>query len=109
MAQPMHITDETFETEVLKSDIPVILDFWAIWCGPCMALSPTMDALANEFDGKIKVCKMDVDKNRNIPMEYGIRSIPALLLFKGGKLVDTIIGAVPKAQIHSRLTDLIQS
>lgn len=107
MAEAIHLTDDMFEAEVLKSDIPVMIDFWAIWCGPCMALSPTVEEIAKEYDGKIKVCKMDVDKNKNIPMQMGIRSIPALLLFKNGKLADQIIGAVPKGQITKKIDALL--
>jgi thioredoxin 1 len=107
MAEAIHLTDDMFEAEVLKSDIPVMIDFWAIWCGPCMALSPTVEEIAKEYDGKIKVCKMDVDKQKNVPMQFGIRSIPTLLFFKDGKLADQVIGAVPKSQITSKIDALI--
>ncbi len=94
------LQDSTFEQEVLKSDIPVLVDFWAVWCGPCKAIAPTVEELARQYKGKVKVAKMDVDEHQNVPQQYGIRSIPTLLLFKGGRVVDTIIGAVPKAKLE---------
>ncbi len=94
------LQDSTFEQEVLKSDIPVLVDFWAVWCGPCKAIAPTVEELAKQYKGKVKVAKMDVDEHQNVPQQYGIRSIPTLLLFKGGRVVDTIVGAVPKAKLE---------
>jgi thioredoxin 1 len=99
MSKPMALNDDNFETEVLKSDIPVLVDFWAGWCGPCLAIAPAVEELANEYEGKITVGKVDVDKNMNIATAYGIRSIPTLFLFNKGKLSDSLIGAVPKSQI----------
>lgn len=107
MAKPVTITDENFETEVLNSDKPVLIDFWAEWCGPCKAIAPAIEELAEEFEGKAKVGKLDVDNNQKIPIQYGIRSIPTLLFFKNGTVVDTIIGAVPKQQIKSKLEELV--
>ncbi|MFN9371099.1 MAG: thioredoxin [Planctomycetaceae bacterium] len=92
-------TDANFEQEVLKSDIPVLVDFWAPWCGPCMRLGPTIDALATEFDGQIKIGKMNTDENQENAIKYGINSIPALLIFKGGEVVDKMVGAHPKDKI----------
>ena len=103
MAHPVHVTDANFQDEVINSQIPVMVDFWATWCGPCRVIAPSVEQLATEYEGKAKVVKMDVDNNRIIPSEYGIRSIPALLFFKGGKVVDQIVGAVPKHQIADRL------
>ena len=97
------LQDSTFESEVLKSDIPVLVDFWAVWCGPCKAIAPTVEDLAKQFKGKVKVAKMDVDEHQRVPQQYGIRSIPTLLLFKGGRVVDTIIGAVPRAKLEESL------
>ena len=97
------LQDATFETEVLKSDVPVLVDFWAVWCGPCKAIAPTVDELAKQYKGKVKVAKMDVDEHQQVPQQYGIRSIPTLLVFKGGRVVDTIIGAVSKAKIEESL------
>jgi thioredoxin 1 len=97
------LQDSTFEQEVLKSDIPVLVDFWAVWCGPCKAIAPAVDDLAREYKGKVKVAKMNVDEHQQVPQQYGIRSIPTLLLFKGGRVVDTIIGAVPKAKLEDSL------
>ncbi len=94
------LQDSTFEQEVLKSDIPVLVDFWAVWCGPCKAIAPAVEELARQYKGKVKVAKMDVDEHQNVPQQYGIRSIPTLLLFKGGRVVDTIVGAVPKAKLE---------
>jgi thioredoxin 1 len=97
------LQDATFEKEVLKSDVPVLVDFWAVWCGPCKAIAPTVDELAKQYKGKVKVAKMDVDEHQQVPQQYGIRSIPTLLVFKGGRVVDTIVGAVPKAKLEESL------
>ena len=101
------LQDATFDTEVLKSDVPVLVDFWAVWCGPCKAIAPTVDELAKQYKGKVKVAKMDVDEHQQVPQQYGIRSIPTLLVFKGGRVVDTIVGAVPKAKLEESLKKAI--
>lgn len=103
MANALHVTDDNFETEVLKSDVPVLIDFWATWCGPCRLVAPIVEELAVEYGGKAKICKVDVDNNHKTAMTYGIRSIPTLLIFKNGEVVDSILGAVPKQQIVDRL------
>ena len=94
-------TDNNFDTDVLKSDIPVLVDFWATWCAPCKMLAPTIDAIADEFDGQIKVGKVNVDENPGTPGTYGVRGIPTVILFKGGKVVDQIVGNVPKSQLEA--------
>ena len=101
------LQDATFDTEVLKSDVPVLVDFWAVWCGPCKAIAPTVDELAKQYKGKVKVAKLDVDEHQQVPQQYGIRSIPTLLVFKGGRVVDTIVGAVPKAKLEESLKKAI--
>ena len=93
------LQDSTFEAEVLKSDVPVLVDFWAVWCGPCKAIAPAVEDLAREYKGKLKVGKLDVDHEQGVAQKFGIRSIPTLLLFKGGRVVDTIIGSVPKSKL----------
>lgn len=93
------LTKENFETEVLNSDIPALVDFWATWCGPCMMLSPVIEEIAEEFDGKIKVGKVNVDEQNALAMQYQVASIPTLMLFKDGQLVKTSVGFVPKASI----------
>lgn len=102
MAQPTHLTDDSFTAEINTGNV-VLVDFWAAWCGPCRAIAPIMDELAGEYDGRATIAKVDVDNNPRVAMEFGIRSIPALLIFKGGKVVDTIVGAVPKAYITEKL------
>lgn len=101
--KPVTITDANFESEVIKSDIPVLIDFWATWCGPCKAIAPIVEDLANEYNGKVKIGKVDVDDNQQTAIKYGIRSIPTLLIIKNGKVDDMIVGAVPKAQIVKKL------
>jgi thioredoxin 1 len=103
MAEPVHFTDDNFQSEVLESQHPVLVDFWAAWCGPCRMIAPMIEELASEYDGKVKIGKLDVDNNQRVAMQYGIRSIPALLVFKGGKVVDQIIGAVPKGRVVEKL------
>lgn len=101
--KPIEITDQNFQQEVIQSNVPVLIDFWAVWCGPCRMVAPIVEEIANEYDGKIKVGKLDVDNNPQTAMNYGIRSIPTLLVFKDGKLVDQIVGAVPKRNIVQKL------
>ncbi len=103
MSKPVAITDASFEAEVLKSDKPVIVDFWATWCGPCKMIAPILEEIAGEYADKVKVAKLDVDANNQTPGKFGIMSIPSLLFFKNGEEVDRVIGAVPKSQLLARL------
>jgi len=99
----VEFTDDNFKKEVLESNLPVLVDFWAPWCGPCRQITPSVEALATEYHEKAKVGKVNVDDNQAVSAQFGIRSIPALLFFKDGKVVDQIVGAVPKAQIEEQL------
>jgi thioredoxin 1 len=102
MSSAIAVTDTSFDTEVLQGDIPVVVDFWAEWCGPCRLIAPVLEELAKEYDGRVKVTKMNVDENPGISMKYQVRSIPTLMFFKGGERVDQVIGAVPKAELKKR-------
>ena len=97
------LNKDNFESEVLKSDMPVLVDFWAAWCGPCKMLAPTIAELAEEYKGKVKVCKYNIDDDASIAIKYGVASIPTLLLFKNGEVVDKSVGFVPKAEIEAML------
>ena len=101
------ITDDNFEDEVIKSDLPVLIDFWAVWCGPCKIIAPVVEQLAEEYNGKLKVGKLDVDNNQETSIKYGVRSIPTLLLFKNGQVKETIIGAVAKQQIVQKVNAVL--
>ena len=107
MAHPVEITDATFEEEVVKSDTPVVVDFWAEWCGPCKMIAPLVEELAREYEGKVKFTKLDVDSNPQTPMQFGIRGIPTLLIFNDGKPVGQVVGAVPKSMLKKRVDEAI--
>lgn len=96
----LEFTDDNFDSEVINSDTPVLVDFWATWCAPCKAIAPTIDALADSFKGKVKIGKVNVDDNPGIPGQFGVRGIPTLILFKDGKVVDQLVGAIPKNQLE---------
>ena len=103
MATPTVVTDETFNQEVLKSDTPTLVDFWAVWCGPCRMVAPVVDEIAREQAGKLKVMKLDVDENQNTAMAYGVMSIPTLILFKNGQPVERIVGFRPKGDMNKKI------
>ncbi len=107
MSDVLEVTDENFNAEVMDSDIPTMVDFWAEWCGPCRMVGPVVEELANEYKGKIKITKMNVDKNQQTPARFGIRNIPTLILFKGGEHAHTIVGAQPKSHIEEELKKLL--
>ncbi len=96
----LEFTDDNFDSEVINSDTPVLVDFWATWCAPCKAIAPTIDALADSFNGKVKIGKVNVDDNPGIPGQFGVRGIPTLILFKDGKVIDQLVGAIPKNQLE---------
>jgi len=107
MSELMEFTDGNFESEVVKSDKPCLVDFWAEWCGPCRMVGPVVEEIAKEYAGKLKVGKLNVDDNNKTAVQYGIMSIPSLLFFNGGKVVDQVIGAVPKKQLILRIDKII--
>ena len=107
MAHPINVTDGTFEEEVIKSEVPVLVDFWADWCAPCKIIAPIVEDLASEYDGEVKFAKLDVDSNPNTATTYGIRGIPTLLIFRDGSPIGQVVGAVPKAVLKHRLDEAI--
>ena len=108
MSDNVHeFTDQNFDSDVQESDIPVLIDFWAEWCGPCKAIAPVLEEIAEEYKGKIKVGKVDVDKNQNTSIKYGVRSIPTLLFMKDGEIINQLVGAVPKSNITDILNEVL--
>ena len=109
MAEPFEATETNWDEQVLNSELPVLVDFWAEWCGPCKMIAPSVHDMAVEYDGQLNVAKLDVDSAPNIAMKYGVRSIPALIFFKDGQPVDQIVGAVPKAALKKKVDSVITS
>jgi len=109
MADIQAVTDDTFHAEVIQSDIPVLIDFWAPWCGPCRAVGPVVEQLAGEYKGRLKIVKMNVDDNPKTPAQFGVRGIPNLIVFKGGEVQEQIVGAVPKAQLVKAIDRVVSA
>lgn len=107
MSNAKAVTDSEFKVEVLDSNIPVLVDFWAVWCGPCQMMGPVIDALAGEYEGKVKIMKINVDENPQTPAQYGVRGIPTLIVFKGGQEVQRIVGAQPKNNVEDALKKVV--
>ena len=108
MSENIHeFTDQSFDVDVVQANIPVLIDFWAVWCGPCKAIAPTIEEIAGDYAGKVKVGKLNVDLNQNTAMQYGVRSIPTLLIMKSGEVVSQIVGAVPKENITKALNEIL--
>ena len=108
MSENIHeFTDQSFDTDVVQADLPVLIDFWAVWCGPCKAIAPTIEEIADDYTGKVKGGKLNVDQNQNTAMQYGVRSIPTLLIMKSGEVVSQIVGAVPKENITKALNEIL--
>jgi len=103
----LDVSDDSFEAEVISSDMPVLVDFWASWCGPCKAITPMIEEIATEYTGKVKVAKVNVDENPKTPGKYGVRGIPTLILFKGGEVVDQVVGAIPKSQLEELVAKVV--
>ncbi|MEW6492497.1 MAG: thioredoxin [Cyanobacteriota bacterium] len=103
MSAALNVTDASFKQDVLESDVPVLVDFWAPWCGPCRMVAPVVEEISQQYEGKVKVVKLNTDENPNIASQYGIRSIPTLMIFKGGQRVDMVVGAVPKTTLANTL------
>ena len=101
------VGDSSFKSEVIESNTPVLVDFWATWCAPCRAIAPALEDLATQYKGKVKIAKLDVDENQGVAQQYGIRSIPTLLMFKGGKVVEQLVGAAPKAKLEESIKKVL--
>jgi thioredoxin 1 len=104
MSEPVHVTDDTFEAEVIQSDMPAVVDFWAAWCAPCRMIAPILEEIAEEYDGKLKVAKLDVDQNPQVATQFGIMSIPTMILFKDGEAVERLMGYMPKERLLEKIT-----
>ena len=107
MGKPIEVNEANFEQEVLNSKVPTVVDFWAVWCGPCKVIAPYMEEFASQYAGKVKIAKLDVDSNHNIAAKYGVRSIPTVIFFKDGQMVDQVIGNSPKSKFQERIDKLV--